>query len=333
MSLIASSFSPPPGLRNGHAQSVISSGPARARYAAKLLAESGAHHQSLTLDAGDGVRLQGVWSTPRDGAASGALALLLHGWEGSAESNYLRAAAARLLAEGHAVFRLNFRDHGDTHHLNEAIFHSGRIDEVVAASSALVERLGIERLLVGGWSLGGNFALRLALRARAVGLPLAGVAAVCPAIDPAATMDAMEAGLPIYRRYFERQWRRSLAKKRELFPQAHPFGDDVLKLRIRPLTAYFAERHTDYGSLSGYFDAYSVAGERLAALPVAADILMAEDDPVVPVAEFRRIAQLPGVRLELARHGGHCGFLLDWRMRGYAEDWMARRFAAALDGR
>lgn len=330
MTLRRSPFAPPRSLRNAHLQSVLSSSPTRARHAERRLAASGATHQNLTLVAGDGIRLQGVLSQANN-RHPGTLALLLHGWEGSAESNYVRAAAARLLADGIDVFRLNFRDHGDTHHLNEAIFHSGRIGEVVAATQSLVRQLDVQHLLVGGWSLGGNFALRLGLDAERAGLPVGTIAAVCPAIDPAKTMDAMEAGLPLYLRYFEYKWRRSLARKRELFPDIHDYDDGVLKLRMRPLTAYFAERHTDYGSLEGYFDAYSVAGQRLAALPIDTHILMAEDDPVVPVDDFHRIAQLPRVHVELARHGGHCGFLMDWRMRGYAEDWMADRFAAPID--
>ncbi|PJK07505.1 alpha/beta hydrolase [Lysobacteraceae bacterium NML08-0793] len=325
--MIASPFLPARGLRNAHLQSVLSSSPARARYATRKLAEAQASHQTLTLDAGEGIRLQGVLSTPPNPPGD-ALVLLLHGWEGSAESNYIRAAAARLLQEGHRVFRLNFRDHGGTHHLNPEIFHSGRIAEVVAAASDLVARLKVQRLAVGGWSLGGNFALRLGLASARARLPLQAIAAICPAIDPANTMEAMEAGLPLYLRYFEHKWRRSLARKRALFPARHDFDDAVLKLRMRPLTAYFAEHHTDYGSLENYFDAYSVAGERLAALPVAADILMAADDPVVPVTDFHRIAHLSQLRIELAEHGGHCGFLLDWHMNGYAEKWLAERFAA-----
>ncbi|MDO5609403.1 MAG: alpha/beta fold hydrolase [Pseudomonadota bacterium] len=330
MSILRSPFVAPRSLRNPHLQSVLSSSTARARHAERRLAATNARHQTLTLQIEDGTRLQGVLSQT-DGRHPGTLAVLLHGWEGSAESNYVRTAAARLLADGFSVFRLNFRDHGDTHHLNEAIFHSGRIGEVVAATQTLVRQLDVRRLLVGGWSLGGNFALRLGLHAERAGLPLAAIAAVCPAIDPARTMDAMEAGMPLYLRYFEHKWRRSLARKRALFPDIHDYDDSVLKLRMRPLTAYFAEQHTQYGSLEGYFDAYSVAGERLTGLPVDAHILMTEDDPVVPVDDFHHIARLPRVHVELAQYGGHCGLLLDWRMRGYAEVWMAERFAAAID--
>lgn len=329
MSLAHSPFLPARGLRNAHLQSVLSSSPARARHAARKLAEAAASHQTLTLDGGDGIRLQGILSTPENSHPK-TLVLLLHGWEGSAQSSYVRAAAARLLQDGYRVFRLNFRDHGDTHHLNEEIFHSGRIAEVAAAAADLVTRLAVQRLAVAGWSLGGNFALRLGLVANAANLPLTALAAICPAIDPARTMSALENGLPLYLRYFEHKWRRSLAKKRELFPERHDFDDAVLKLRMRPLTAYFAERHTDYGSLENYFDAYNIAGERLAALPVSADILMAADDPIVPVADFHAIARLPSLRVELSEYGGHCGFLLDWQMNGYAEHWLATRFAALL---
>ena len=73
----------------------------------------------------------------------------------------MQLTAARLLVRGFDVFRLNFRDHGDTHHLNEGLFHSNRIDEVVRAAVALSERYPIRPLVAAGYSLGGNFALRM----------------------------------------------------------------------------------------------------------------------------------------------------------------------------
>jgi predicted alpha/beta-fold hydrolase len=259
------------------------------------------------------------------------LALLLHGWEGSAESSYMRLTAAQLLRRGFEVFRLNFRDHGDTHHLNEGIFHSNRIDEVVRAACDVAQRFAQRPLVVAGYSLGGNFALRLALRAPAAGLEIAHVAAVCPVLDPARTMDAMEQGLPVYLWYFERKWRGSLMRKRELFPQLHAIDNQVLGLRMRPLTQWMVERHTDFGTLDRYFDGYSIAGSRLAGLQVPASILMAEDDPVIPVESFRQLRLPPETRLEIAPWGGHCGFLENARLEGYAERWVAQRLAAAVD--
>jgi predicted alpha/beta-fold hydrolase len=157
------------------------------------------------------------------------------------------------------------------------------------------------------------------------------VAAVCPVLDPAETMAQMERGWRVYLRYFENKWRESLLRKRALFPQKHDFDDRTLKLHMRELTEWLVQRHTDFGSLDAYFDGYSIAGERLARLQVPADILMAADDPVIPLAEFRALRLPPTAHLEITRQGGHCGFLLDAHMDGYAEAWVAQRLAATAD--
>lgn len=327
--LTATDYAPPAWLRNAHVQSVLGSSPQRRRRGERLLAECRAVTTPHLVDGGDGVRLQGLHSvipgrTPR------GLVLLLHGWEGSVDSSYMRLTAARLLQRGFEVFRLNFRDHGDTHHLNQGIFHSNRIDEVVHGACDVARRFTRRPLAVAGYSLGGNFALRLALRAPGAGLELAHVAAVCPVLDPARTMDVMERGFPLYHWYFQRKWRSSLQRKRALFPGEFELDDRVLGLRLRPLTQWLVERHTDFGTLERYFDGYAIAGGRLANLPVPASILMAEDDPVIPVEGFRSLELPAHARLEIARWGGHCGFLENGRLEGFGERWVAERLEASM---
>ncbi len=323
---VASGYRPPRWLRNAHVQSVLAGSPLRRRRGLAALAATGAQTRQVEVDGGDGVRLMGLHTT-RPGMEPQGMALLLHGWEGSAESAYVCLAAAGFLARGWDVFRLNFRDHGGTHHLNPDIFHSARIDEVVHAALDVARRMPRPRLVVAGHSLGGNFALRLALRAPAAGLPLSGVAAVCPVLDPARTMDSMERGLPLYMHHFERSWRRSLARKRALFPERVGFDDAVLRLRMRELTEWLVLRHTDFGSLDAYFDRYSIAGDRLAGLAVPVSILTSADDPVIPVEDFGRLALPTDAHLEVARWGGHCGFIEGSRLDGYAERWVAGRLA------
>jgi predicted alpha/beta-fold hydrolase len=326
--LTAADYRPPRWLRNPHVQSVLGTSVLRRRYGERSLAGLGAVTRAHLIDGGDGVRLQGLHSQIPGRPARG-MVLLLHGWEGSVDSSYMRLTAAQLLRRGFEVFRLNFRDHGDTHHLNEGLFHSNRIDEVVHAACDVAQRFACRPMAVAGYSLGGNFALRLALRAPAAGLPLAHVAAVCPVLDPARTMDAMEHGLPVYQWYFERKWRGSLARKRELFPQTHAFDDQVLGLRMRPLTQWMVERHTDFGTLDRYFDGYSIAGERLARLQVPASILMSQDDPVIPIDGFHALHLPETARLEISPWGGHCGFLESARLDGFAERWIAQRLEDA----
>ena len=327
VSLHADDYRPPWWLRSGHVQTLLGSSPWRRRCGARALAATGAVTTGHLVDGGPGVRLHGLHSTV-PGVEPRGLALLLHGWEGSAESGYMRQTAARFLARGFATFRLNFRDHGDSHHLNQALFHSNRIDEVVHAAGDVARRFwpqasAARPLVAAGYSLGGNFALRLALRAPAAGLPLAGVAAVCPVLDPAAALVQMERGWRVYLHHFEHKWRRSLARKRALFPRMHDYDDRTLHLGMRELTEWLVLRHTDFGSLEDYFDGYSIAGTRLAELQVPARILMAADDPVIPVEHFRALRLSPASRLELAAHGGHCGFLLGAGCDGFAEAWVA----------
>ncbi|KAF1697483.1 alpha/beta fold hydrolase [Pseudoxanthomonas daejeonensis] len=330
--LNAADYQPPRLLRNPHLQSVLGSSALRRRRGLRALLASGATTTEHILDGGGGARLQG-WHSHIPGREARGTALLLHGWEGSAESGYMRLTAARLLADGMDVFRLNFRDHGDTHHLNEGLFHSNRLDEVVHAVADMVRLLRVRDLVVAGYSLGGNFALRVGLRAEVAGLPLRRIAAVCPLVDPATTMACMERAPQIYDWYFRRKWRTSLLRKRALFPEQHRYDDATLALDMRSLTAWLAQRYAGFGRVEDYFDSYSIAGDRLATLGVPANILMAEDDPVIPFDDFHRWRLPPTAQLEVARWGGHCAFVENLYGDGFAERWVAERLRAALPGR
>lgn len=284
----------------------------------------------MLLDAGEGVRLQGfhtrqsVRDTPR------GLVIMLHGWEGCAQSSYLLHTGSRMLAEGFDVFRLNFRDHGDSHHLNRELFHSCRIDEVVGAVKTVSERIPWRPLFITGFSLGGNFSLRVALRARAAGIPLDYALAVCPVVSPHSGLAAIERAPWFYEQYFLMKWRKSLKRKRELFPVDFTFSDVELKADLRGLTRWLVERYTDFGSLDNYLDGYSIAGDRLKTLDVPATILTAADDPVIPLSDFKALELSPMAELDIAPYGGHCGFIRDFRLRSWIEDYMSAKFLSKV---
>jgi len=326
----AADYRPPRLLRNPHVQSVLaSSGVRRLLHARRrALLEDGA--VAHVLDCGDGVRLQGFHTAQRAQAQARGLVVLLHGWEGSVTSSYLLHTGARLLAEGFDVFRLNFRDHGDTHHLNRGLFHSCRIDEVVGAVGAISRMFPRWPLAVAGFSLGGNFALRVALRAPGAGIDLSYALAVCPAINPRGVLHAIESAPWFYEHYFLRKWRRSLLLKQRAFPDADLFDAADLRGNLREMTRMLVQRHTDFGTLEAYLDGYSIAGDRLAALAVPATILTAADDPIIPVEDFHVLVLPPIAELDIAPGGGHCGFIRDLSLRSWTEDYIAERMAARL---
>lgn len=317
-------FRPPRLLRNPHVQSVLASSAIRRWLHRDRHREVEARSSEVLLDCGEGVRLQGFHASATTRPARG-LVVLLHGWEGSAQSSYMLGVGQRLLREGYDVFRLNFRDHGATHHLNREIFHSCRIDEVVGAVRDVSRRYGERPLCVAGFSLGGNFALRVALRAPAAGIQLAAAVAVCPAIHPPHVLRALERGPRLYHAYFMAKWRASLRRKQQLFPDAYAFEPRFFRQRMRELTAELIGRYTEFGSLEAYFDGYSIGGDRLRELAVPAAILTAHDDPIIPVEDFHAL-QLPAqASLDIAPFGGHCGFIRDWSLRSYAEDFLVDR--------
>ena len=323
-------FKPPRLLQNPHVQSVLASSGVRRFLALRRGDEIETRAVEHILDCGDGIRLQGFHTVQRVRPEARGLVVMLHGWEGSARSNYVLSTGARLLREGFDVFRLNFRDHGETHHLNREIFHSCRIDEVVNAVREAASRFRPRALAVAGFSLGGNFALRVALRAPAADIPLAYALAVCPVVSPASGLYGLENGPRSYQRYFLHEWTRSLRTKQALFPDMELFSREELGEDLRGLTRSLVLRHTNFGSLENYLSGYSIEGDALTSLRIPATILTSADDPVIPIEDFRKLKLPPNVELDIAAHGGHCAFISDFSLTSFTEDYIAERMLAHL---
>jgi uncharacterized protein len=324
MRVDAPPFEPPLGLRNSHLQSILASLTPRRWFVARRARELVAASRDVLVDCGDGVRLLGHHAARRDG--NGELVLLLHGWEGSAESIYVLSCAAYLYARGFEVFRLNLRDHGPTHHLNPELFHSCRIAEVVGAVRAVQAKHPAQRLSVVGYSLGGNFALRIAVRAPAAGIRLRQVIAVCPVLDPAHTLERLEHGSWIYRNYFVLKWRRSLLKKRQAWPDLYDLDELIEERNLTSMTERLVLRYSGYPDLMSYLGGYAIVGPALATLAVPARIITALDDPIIPAGDLERLAATPALSITATARGGHCGFL-DSIAR---ESWADRQIAAIL---
>ena len=304
-------FRPPLWLGNRHLQSVLPSlpirrGPAERRAQAVLAAS-----RQLILDCGEGVRLMGWHADPPASATSGPrrLAVLLHGWEGSSESLYILSIAQLLHERGFAVMRLNLRDHGGTHALNEGLFHSCRVLEVVGAIRRLQSLFPAVQLSLAGFSLGGNFVLRIGARAAGAGLRIARIVAVCPVLDPATTLAALEKGPAIYHQYFLFKWKRSLRAKQAAWPGVYDFGEMLRDRSLTSMTGRMVLRHTEFPDLASYLRGYAITGDALAGLQVPARIVTSEDDPMILARDLERLARPRALELTVTARGGHCGYM------------------------
>ncbi|RUL75308.1 YheT family hydrolase [Dyella choica] len=325
-------FQPRWPLTSGHIQTMLSSSGVRRKMLPRRAYHVLENAEEVMVDGGEGIRLSGSFTAQKVQPASRGLAVLFHGWEGSVDSTYVLQTGSRLLEDGWDVFRLNFRDHGESHGLNEALFHSCRLDEVVHALGDIARRWPARVMALAGFSLGGNFALRVGMQAPAQGIPLHYALAVCPIIDPSEGLFSLEESAPwFYRAYFMNKWRRSLRAKQKAFPEVQYFELQELKQDLRGLTEALVLRHTDFGSLEAYLEGYSVAGRALANMQIPATILTARDDPVIPVDAFEKLELPANIELDIATYGGHCGFIRGWDMTSYCDNYIAARFNAIAE--
>jgi predicted alpha/beta-fold hydrolase len=331
----APDFVPPWRLRHHHLQSIYPSLPLRRPAVVRRCAQLQRISRDLIVDCGAGVRLLAQAAAQADlGRPPGErLAVLLHGWEGSSQSLYLMSLAQTLVEAGYDVVRLNLRDHGESHHLNEELFHSCRIAEVVGAVRSLQLLHPGRRLYLAGFSLGGNFSLRVAARAHAAGIDLQRVVAVCPVLDPEHTLVALESGWALYRQYFVWKWRRSLRKKQQAWPQVYGSLADILRLdNLTDMTEQLACRYGGYASLQEYLRGYAIVGRALEPLDdvpgLRARIIAANDDPIIPALDLERLARPRALEITRTSFGGHCGFFAG----GSRPAWIEQEILASFNG-
>ena len=327
-------FEPPPWLRHHHVQSIYPSLPLRRRRVEQQAAELRRCAREVVVDCGEGVRLLNLESRQETAGRPSAtrLAVLLHGWEGSANSLYLLSLGQHLFDAGYDVVRLNLRDHGDSHALNPELFHSCRIAEVVGAVQAIHRRHPGKRLSLAGFSLGGNFSLRVGARAAAAGIDIARIVAVSPVLDPEHTLARLESGWVLYRAYFVLKWKRSLRKKRAAWPELYHSLDDILRLdNLTDMTDRLACAYGGFASLPEYLRGYALVGDALEPLAglrdLRARIITAADDPIIPAVDLGRIARPPQLDITCTPYGGHCGFYEG----GASPTWLEHEIFASFE--
>lgn len=319
-----SSFHPPRLLRNRHLQTLLSSTWLRSWPLRRRTRALQAQAEDVILQCRDGIRLHGLYN-PHPRTARG-LAILLHGWEGCAESSYQLSNAYTLHEAGFDVFRLHLRDHGPSHGLNAELFNSTRLQEVVDAVAEIQRLYPREKNFLAGHSLGGNFALRVAVQAPQAGIVLNRVVAICPVLDPLRTMQALESGSQIYHRYFVHRWKRSLAIKLEHFPELG-YGNTLLSMQtLGDMNAYFVPQYTGFDDPNSYYRAYALTGATLRGLEVPSHIIMSLDDPMIPADDLDKLALSDSLTLETPRYGGHCGFLMNWKLDGWVDQRLLELF-------
>ena len=303
-----SDFTPRKWLRNGHLMTIFAWGRPR------QFPDLPPPEARLFQVTGDTQVLAHIyWQKDRAGHP---LLLALHGLEGSSSAHYMRGLAAKGHRAGFNVLLLNQRNCGETEHLGPGLYHSGLTDDADHVIREVTRLEGIRDVVVAGYSLGGNLALKLAGDYGDAPPPqLRGVCAVSPVMDLGRCVDALER-----RQNFIYQWNfvRGLRARMRRKHACHPGGFDLAPLSTVRTVREFDDRYTapffGFGTAKNYY--YRASALRVVdRIRVPALIITAADDPFVPVEPFGdpAVTGNPHIRVIVTPHGGYCAFVSEPR--------------------
>jgi predicted alpha/beta-fold hydrolase len=315
-------FRPRRGLRGGHVQTIASF------FLRRNTILPTAEERFIEVEPGVRVLCHCHWQPDR---AAALTVLIVHGLEGSSESGYMLGIAAKGLAAGMNVVRMNQRNCGGTEGLSATLYHSGRSADVAAVAENLIGNDKISRLALVGFSMGGNLVLKLAGEWGREGPPeFRTVVAVCPSVDLAASADALHVGRNrLYEQYFLMQLRRRLREKARLFPGEFELsrlhGVKTLREFDDKITAFYC----GFTGASDYY-ARSAASNVVDRITVPAFILHAANDPFIRILPETRakISANPHITFLETEDGGHCSFIGE--RNGYDGHWAERQVVEFL---
>jgi len=318
----ADTFRPRRGLRGGHRQTI----------AAALLPRRNLlpapERRLFEVEPGARVLAWCNWQSDRQ---SKLTVVIIHGLEGSSESQYMIGTANKAWAAGMNVVRMNVRSCGDSEALSPTLYHSGLSQDVGRVVRELITADKLSRIALAGFSMGGNMALKLVGEWGSDAPPeLRAVAVVCPGIDLAAAADALHLWQNrIYEWRFLRDLKRSFRRKMSLFPERY----DANCLRgVRSVREFDDAVTAPHWKFSGADDYYARASASpvLERIMVPTLVIHAQDDPFVPMTSRTRARLLANanVRFIETRQGGHCGFLAE--PAGYDGRWAERQIIEFL---
>jgi uncharacterized protein len=291
------------GLRGGHLQTLASF------FLPRRIALPPSEKRLIEVEPGVEVLCHCHWQQDRKNALT---VITVHGLEGSSESQYMLGIAAKGMAAGMNVVRMNQRNCGGTDALSPTLYHSGRSRDIAAVAENLLRQDRVSRFALTGFSMGGNLVLKLAGEwSREAPPQFCAVATVCPSLNLAASADALhERGNRLYEYYFMWQLRRRLRLKARLFPSVF----DVSRARGVTSLRDFDDKVTAYYcGFDGAADYYerSAAANVIERIAVPTLILHASNDPFIRILPETRqkIFSNPNVTFVETEDGGHCSFL------------------------
>ncbi|UZR92514.1 YheT family hydrolase [Chondrinema litorale] len=255
------------------------------------------------------------------------VAILIHGFEGSTSSVYIRAITKTYLANGWDVVGMNLRGcSGEANWLFRS-YHSGESDDLDEVIKYVISHHKYEQIALTGFSLGGNILLKyLGEQGKDITKEVKAAVSISAPCDLSKAENALS---KVYAHWFLKSLIPKTKEKLKTFPD-NILGSTMPKLRsVRDFDDYFTAPVHGFKNVDDYYEKCSaisfVSGIRIPTL-----LISALDDPFLAPEcfPFEEARNSDYFFLKSPKRGGHVAFA-QFKASSYWAEEEAANFLAA----
>lgn len=317
MPLVKSSFTTPLFFRNGHFNTIYRQLVMRATndYNRKRIVTW--DHDFIDLDFSE--------------VNSNKLVILIHGLEGSSESNYVLSCSKVLNAAGFDTVSLNLRGCSGEDNLLLSTYHSGKTEDLDFVISYIIENYNYEKIMIVGYSLGGNLALKYFGEYDTPVQVSCGVAVSVP-IDLASSCKEMSKPKNLfYMSRFLKSLRSKVIEKSKKYPNFKVNLDALIKAKsFKEFDELYTAPVFGFSSPQDYWEKASCK-QYLPKIHKPTLLISSKDDPFLAEEcyPYEEAINSKNFYLEVTKYGGHVAFLTGFSTK--KKKWLENRILHFLE--
>ena len=248
---------------------------------------------------------------------SNTLALLIHGLEGSSQSNYMASFSNYFNANNIDTVCMNLRGCSGEDNLLLQTYHSGKTDDVAFIVQQLIENYTYENLLIIGFSLVGNLTLKyLGENAKKLPKQIKGAVAISVPIDIGSSeRELAKLKNKPYRELFFKTMKNKVLEKAHKFPEYNLDKDKLFKAsKFRHLEHLYTVPVFGFKSPQDYWQKAS-SKPYLSQIKRPTLLINAKDDTFLAneCYPFDEAHNSDYFFLEAPNYGGHVGFMTSFK--------------------
>lgn len=255
------------------------------------------------------------------------LIVLIHGLEGSSKSTYIISCSNEFNKAGFDTVSFNLRGcSGEDNRLLQT-YHSGKTDDVNFVINYLIDNYDYEKLILVGFSLGGNLTLKyFGEYASKINSKLVGGIAVCVPIDLSTSGELMSSlKNKLYMEEFLKTLRIKILDKASKFPEYIIDKDKLLRAKnFRDFDEIYTAPVFGFDSPEDYWIKAS-SKPFISKIQKPVLLISALDDPFLPkdCYPIDEANTMDNFFLEIPKYGGHVGFISSFKPA--QNKWLERR--------